>query len=261
MHFNPQKFQYMCCHTKPSANINNVYLSPSFDIINPSSDVKDLGIVMANSCSFNLHIEKVIATGNRVTGWILRTFSCRSKVLMMTLFKSVVLPLLEYACQLWSPNLALQINALERIQRSFTKQITNLYDLSYEARLKDLNLYSLQRRRDRYRIIYIWKIIEQKSSNLVPPISTYKSSRHGRFCVRSVVPTGHNGTLLYNSFRFDAIRLFNSLPTVIRNITSVDVAIFKHKLDQFLLTLRDAPGATFSDNCLINRIQGISHNI
>ena len=36
-------------------------------------------------------------------------------------------------------------------------------DLSYHERLQALRLYSLQRRRERYCIILIWKIIENKS--------------------------------------------------------------------------------------------------
>ena len=86
-----------------------------------------------------------------------------------------------------------------------------MFDLSYEARLRQLNLYSLQMRRDRYQIIYIWKIIESKVANLEPPIQTTRSSRLGRFCVKKTVPRGHAGTLMYNSFRWNAIRLFNSL--------------------------------------------------
>ena len=97
---------------------------------------------------------------------------------MLTLFKSLVLPRLEYGCQLWSPTSVNQINAIENIQRKFTKHITGMhsqYDsLSYENRLKCLNLYrlySLQRRRDRYTAIYVWKIMEEVVPNLSPPMS------------------------------------------------------------------------------------------
>ena len=60
-----------------------------------------------------------------------------------------------------------QINAIENIQRKFTKHITGMHSLSYENRLKCLNLYSLQRRRDRYTAIYVWKIMEEIVSNLL----------------------------------------------------------------------------------------------
>ena len=65
---------------------------------------------------------------------------------MITLFKSIVLPILEYACQLWNPKSLQLVKKLEKVQRSFTKHITGMFDLSYEVRLRQLNLYSLQRR-------------------------------------------------------------------------------------------------------------------
>ena len=43
---------------------------------------------------------------------------------MLTLFKSLVLPRLDYDSQLWSPHLVKHIDQLKKIQRSFTKHIT-----------------------------------------------------------------------------------------------------------------------------------------
>ena len=101
--FNIEKFQYVCYHTKHSVNMNNVYLSPSHDMINPVESLRDLGVIMANFCCFNAHIDKTDLSCSRLIGWILRTFSKRDKCTLLTLFKAVVRPLLEYACQLWSP--------------------------------------------------------------------------------------------------------------------------------------------------------------
>ena len=123
-----------------------------------------------------------------------------------------------------------------------------MFDLSYEARLRQLNLYSLQMRRDRYQIIYIWKIIESKVANLEPPIQTTRSPRLGRFCVKKTVPRGHAGTLMYNSFRWNAIRFFNILPASIRNFSGIDISVFKRNLDYFLCSVKDVPYESFSDN-------------
>ena len=125
---------------------------------------------------FNEHINLRTKQCRQLTGWILRTFKSRDKCTMVALFKSLVLPRLEYGCQLWSPTLVNQINAIENIQRKFTKHITAMHSLPYENRLKHLKLYSLQRRRDRYIAIsayiiyiYIWKIMEGIVPNLSPP--------------------------------------------------------------------------------------------
>ena len=93
-----------------------------------------------------------------------------------------------------------------------------------------LKLYSLQRRRDRYTIIYVWKILESIVPNLNIPITCYSSIRRGRLCATSHVGIGHLGTLVYHSFRFRGIRLFNAMPKHIRDL-SCSVSSFKYQLD------------------------------
>ena len=160
---------------------------------------------------------------------------------MLTLFKSIVLSLLDYGSQLWSPFLIKHITQLEKIQRSFTKHITGKNGMPYHERLKSLGLYSLQRRRERYCIINIWKITEGLAPNFSNPITSTFSRRRGRSCVISHVNVGRVGTLTYNSFRWRSIRLFNSLPMHLRSISSCSVPRFKTQLDIFLGSVGDLP--------------------
>ena len=81
---------------------------------------------------------------------------------MLTLWKSLVRPRLEYCCQLWSPSKVTEISALEAPQRTFTSKIQGFQHLNYWERIKKLQLFSLQRRRERYAIIYVWKILEDR---------------------------------------------------------------------------------------------------
>ena len=85
---------------------------------------------------------------------------------MLTLLKSLVIPLLEYCCQHWNPCKAKDIQAIEAIQRTFTYKITEVQRLNYWESLHELKLYSLQRRRERYIIIYIWKIKQHMVPNI-----------------------------------------------------------------------------------------------
>ena len=97
---------------------------------------------------------------------MLRVFQSRQCSLMLTLLKSLVIPLLEYCCQLWNPWQANDIQASEAIQRTFTYKITEVQHLNYWERLHELKLYSLQRRREHYIIIYIWKITQHMVKNI-----------------------------------------------------------------------------------------------
>ena len=67
---------------------------------------------------------------SNLSGWILRTFTTRDSI-TMTLFKSLVLPRIDYGSQLWSPHLVKHIDQLEKIQRSFTKHITGMQSREY----------------------------------------------------------------------------------------------------------------------------------
>ena len=194
---------------------------------------------MSSNCIFDFHVTCVYNRCSNLSGWILITF--RETRTMMTPFKSLVLSQLDRASKLWSPNLLKPDYLLDKVQRSFTKHIAGMHTMSYEERLKHLNLYSIQRRRDRYQIIYLWKIIEKFVSNLSAPITYTYSERRGRSCAVLHVNVGQLGTLCYNGFRWRAIRRFNKLLKHIRMISSCSVDKFKSQLDKLLINISDLP--------------------
>ena len=132
------------------SNSYNVYVKPNKEIINPSDNVLDLGIFMSSNCSFEFHINNLCKKCTGLSSLILRTFTTRDSITMMTLFKSLVLSRLDYGSQLCPPHLVKRIDQLEKIQRSITKHITGLQGLEYSERLVTLKLYLLQRRCERY---------------------------------------------------------------------------------------------------------------
>ena len=87
---------------------------------------------------------------------------------MLQLWKSMVIPHLDYCSQLWNPHLTNQIKKLEDLQKSFIRRINGFHKKSYWQSLKELGLYSLQRRRERYQIIYLWSILESQVPNICP---------------------------------------------------------------------------------------------
>ena len=77
--FNGQNIQYIC-FSPHSSSSSNVYTSSTFDIINYSKNILDLGINVSNDCSFDFHISILFKRTKHLTGWILRTFSSRDNV-------------------------------------------------------------------------------------------------------------------------------------------------------------------------------------
>ena len=100
-----------------------------------------------------------------MAAWVLSVFRDRSTLVMMTLYKTMVRSKLEYCCPVWNPVKITDIQKLENVQWSFTRKFQGCHDLSYWERLKKLKLMSLQRRRERYCIIHVWKILNGHAPN------------------------------------------------------------------------------------------------
>ena len=141
----------------------------------------------------------------------------------------------------------MDIEALESVQRSYTRQTRGMKELSYWERLQRLGLYSQQRRRERYAIIYTWKIIEGKVPNpsKTNKIEAYINARTGRKCLRKAPPAqapARLKSLLSASLPYNGPKIFNSLSRNIRNITDCRVDKFKSQLDKYKQrTLPDQP--------------------
>jgi len=78
---------------------------------------------------------------------------------LLSLYKALVRPHLEYANCIWCPFLKRQSVAIERVQRRATKLFKDIKDLSYKERLVQLGLPSLKYRRVRGDLIQLYKII------------------------------------------------------------------------------------------------------
>jgi len=69
---------------------------------------------------------------------------------------------MEYCVQAWSPYLKKDIECLEKVQRSATEMVHRLRHLSYEQRLRHLELTTLRERRIRGDLIETFKIMTGK---------------------------------------------------------------------------------------------------
>ena len=193
---------------------------------------KDLGVTISADMKVSEQCGIAASKGNQILGLIRRNITYKGKKSIIPLYKAIVRPHLEYCIQAWRPYRKKDIDTLERIQRRATKIIPELRDLSYEERLKECGLTTLETRRLRGDQIEVFKILngyENIDRNMF--FSLKKDSR----------TRGHEVKLVKDQCRLDirkhsfsqrTINEWNKLSTDC--VTASSVNMFKNKVDTYL---------------------------
>ena len=251
MSLNGDKFE----HLHVGNNLNQTkssYKDPSGNIIEEKEHIKDLGVIISNDLTWSKQTEEVVAKARIMSAWALRTFSTRERDPMTTIWNAQIRPILDYCSPLWSPNPSNygNIDLLESTQRSFTRRIIGTEDMDYAQRLKFLKMYSVQRRHERYKILYLYKIKEKMVPNISGTygLQFYNSKRHGCMCRIPSYPLYHNKAVIARnaSFALTASRLWNILPKYIRDLSGLKLIAFKRRLDKTLMLYPDEPRSSSS---------------
>ena len=262
MHFNEAKFEVLRFWADRSAAPDILYMAPDGGPIEEKDCTRDLGVQVGTDLMFTAQVDRAVAAGSRMAGWIMRTFRHRGRSVMLTLLRSLVQPRLDYCSQLWSPSDQGSINRLEAVQHNFVSRIWDpvLEQLDYWERLKLLRLYSQERRRERYMVCFLWKLSRGLISGY--NIQWQRSDRRGLYAVPAHLARGAPAAVRRARERSLAVKgakIFNLLPASLRNQDG-SFEVFKNHLDIFLSGVPDQPtmpglARAAATNSLLDQLQ------
>ena len=235
MEFNASK-----CHVLHLGRRNNEYSYTMGGVeLARVEEEKDVGVMIHHTLKPSLQCAKASARANQVLGQLARGVGYRDKVTFLQLYRVYVRPHLEYAVVSWCPWSKGDRDCLEKVQRRALGMVTNLQAGTYESRLREAGMTTLQARRERGDMITTFRIME--GHDRVDRSTWFKTVEEGRGAgVRTRQGTAGQLTkeplgmeIRRNFFSQRVVDPWNSLSEAIRRSSTVNT--FKNNYDQWVL--------------------------
>ena len=231
----PHKCFVLPISKSKSNSQNNDHIEFTIDstVLPFSSFAKDLGVCISSDLKWEIHIKRIVQQASFTSYQIIKSFRSKNIWVLLKLFKSYVRPKLEHNTPVWSPYLLKDIEAIEKVQRRYTKiacRRCNIPYNSYNDRLTKLNMLSLQNRRVRFDLITLFKIVNNLCDLNFNSFFTLQTSPYPLRNNASKILPKHkfNSSAWSGSFFERAARYWNKLSHDITSVGSLD--LFKMKL-------------------------------
>ena len=231
LELHPEKCVTMTVHTRGHQAHQQTYTLGQAQPLKKVEKEKDIGVTVDSQLKFQEHLQEKINKANRLLGVIWRTFEYKDEEIMVSLYKSLIRPHLEYANQAWAPHLRKDIESLESVQRRATRMIPGMKDLDYHERLQHLNLPTLAYRRLRGEMIELYKMThglyeDHLIGDRIQPANSTNTRGHSL----KLKVQGARLDLRKHSFFVRAIEPWNHLSEYV--VQAPSIAAFERRLDQ-----------------------------
>ena len=229
LRFNAGKYKVLHIgHNNPEHQYSMTNTEGSLVPLGRTELEKDLGINIDPALKFSQHIETQVNKANKILGLIRRSYEHLDKDSFRLLFTSLVRPHLEYCNVVWAPRLEKDKKIVESVLRRGSKMIPGMKDMSYEERLRSLNLPSMAYRRARGDIIEAYKHTHGKyETEQILPFSQDSTRRGHKYKLEK---KRCRTATRQNFFTFRVVNAWNNLPEHVVDAPSVNA--LKSRLDR-----------------------------
>ena len=238
------KFNLAKCHVLHLGKKNPEHsYSLGGETITSVEEERDIGVIITRNLKPTKQCEKAARTANRILSQVLRAFSYRDKKVLPKIFKTYVRPHIEFASPVWNPWSKGDVDLLENVQKRMVKQIKGLSGISYEEKIREIGLESLEERRSRQDLIQAFKIIhghDRVSSDTWFKFIEENRQQRTRLAADGLCLEQRRSRLdlRHHFFSHRTTKTWNNLPPHVRKNRSV--TSFKHSFKKLNITVEQA---------------------
>ena len=235
--FNPSKTNVLFLTN--STNFSELNLIFDDNVLEPVSSHRHLGVTLSSDCKWSSHIDSIYQSCMKKI-CVLRKFKyILNRQTLLKIFKCFILPVLEYASELWDGCSQFDKQRLESIQLEAARIACGLpIFCKKEFIYKEAELETLENRRDKKKLVLFYKmhnhLVPPYLSNLLPPlvseISNYSLRNNNDYTIPNT-----RLRLSERAFINSTTHRWNSLNQDIRNKNTVET--FKAALSANIIKL------------------------